>query len=107
MPSSKPPAFLTHRSETSLQAAFIKWLKAQGAIAWKLEQSASTQAARPDVIFLKEGFWGAIEFKKSKTARFRPGQKQMVEKLNNWSWCKVVYPENEKEIKEELLKWLK
>lgn len=107
MPTSQPPAFLTHRSEASFQASFIKWLKAQGCLVWKLEQSATTQAARPDVLALKEGAWLAIEFKRSAKARFRPGQKQMIEKLDNWSWCKAVYPENENEIKKELTEWLK
>lgn len=100
--ATKPPKIMRTDLESALQARFIKWLRSKGCIVWKLEQSATTQAARPDCIFLYEGFWGAIEFKKSAKARFRPGQKQMIEKLNEWSYARVVYPENEAEVKAEL-----
>lgn len=105
--STKPPKLTRSDLESQFQSKIIKFLKSQGCIAWKLEQNATTSASRPDILFLKEGFWGAIEVKKSAKARFQPGQKQMIKKLNEWSWCKAVWPDNFEDIKNELLDLLK
>lgn len=59
-----------------------------------------------DIFFCKEGFYGFIEVKASKTAKFQPLQKEFVEKMNDWSWARIVYPENWQEIKTELDKLL-
>ena len=88
--------------EKDFQAKVVKWLKAQHCIVLKYQQNATTRASIPDILFLKEGFWGAIECKKSKTAKYRPGQKEMVAKMDEMSWARVVFPENWSEIKGEL-----
>lgn len=93
--------------EKDFQAKIIRFLKSQGCVVIKYQQNATTKAAFPDILFLKEGFWGAIEVKKSKTSKCRPGQKEMVAKLDDWSWAKIVYPENFEEIKKELSVMLK
>ncbi len=92
--------------EADFQAKVIKYLRSQGCIVYKMQQNATTRIATPDVLFLKEGFWGAIECKASKNAKFQPGQKEMVKKLDGWSWAKVAYPENWADIKAELDKIL-
>lgn len=88
--------------ESDFQAKVIKWLRSKGCIVYKMQQNATTRIATPDVLFLKEGFWGAIECKASARAKFQPGQKEMVAKLDDWSYAKVAYPANWDEIKEEL-----
>lgn len=88
--------------EADFQAKLIKWLRSKGCMVYKMQQNATTRLATPDVFFIKEGFWGAIECKASKSSKFQPGQKEMVEKLNEWSWAKVAYPENWDTIKSEL-----
>ncbi len=88
--------------EADFQAKVIKWLKSKGCIVIKYQQNATTNASYPDVFFFKDGFWGALEVKKNKTAKYRPGQKQMIEKLNEMSWCRAVYPECWDDVKKEL-----
>ena len=88
--------------EADFQSKIVKWLRSKGCMVLKYQQNATTRAGIPDIIFLKEGFWGAIEVKKSKTAKFRPGQKEMVAKMNEMSWAKAVYPENWDETKKEM-----
>lgn len=88
--------------EKDFQAKVVKWLRSQHCIVLKYQQNATTRASIPDILFLKEGFWGAIECKKSKTAKYRPGQKEMVAKMDEMSWARVAYPENWDEIKKEL-----
>lgn len=95
--------------ERDFQKTVIKWLKSKGCIVLKYQQNATTRAALPDIFFLKDGFWGAIEVKKTKTSPFRPGQREMVAKLDSMSWAKIVWggknsnwPEVEEELKEIL-----
>ena len=93
--------------EKDFQAKVIKWLRSQGCIVLKQQMNATTRAGTPDILFLKEGFWGALEVKKSKNSSFRPGQKEMLKKMDEWSWAKAVYPENWDTIKAELQEILK
>lgn len=93
--------------EADFQKTIIKWLRDKGCLVIKYQQNATTRASIPDILFLKEGFWGAIEVKKSKTSKFQPGQKEMVSKMNEMSWAKVVWPENWKESQKELGEILK
>ena len=88
--------------EANFQSKIVKYLRSKDCIVLKYQQNATTMAGIPDILFLKEGFWGAIEVKKSKTAKFRPGQKEMVAKMNEMSWAKAVYPENWVETQKEL-----
>ena len=88
--------------EKNFQAKVVKWLRSQHCIVLKYQQNATTRASIPDILFLKEGFWGAIECKKSKTAKYRPGQKEMVAKMDEMSWARTVYPENWGEVQKEL-----
>jgi len=93
--------------EADFQSKVIKYLRSKGCIVYKMQQNATTKAATPDIFFLHEGFWGAIECKATKSSKYQPGQKEMVEKLNEWSWAKVVWPENWVDVKEELDELLK
>ena len=87
---------------SDFQTKVCKWLRANGCVVLKYQQNATTRAGVPDLIFLKDGFWGALEVKRSKNAPFRPGQKETIKKLDGMSWARVIYPENEKEVIEEL-----
>lgn len=73
------------------------------------KQDATTVAGFPDTIVLgPEAVVVFIEYKKSKRASFRPGQKEWGEKLlknNFFYYC--VYPENADEVLEELKEILK
>lgn len=93
--------------EKDFQAKIVKYLRSKGALVIKYQQNATTRAAIPDILFLKDGFWGAIEVKKSKTAKYRPGQKEMVAKMDSMSYARVVYPENWGEMQKELAEILK
>ena len=46
----------------------------------------------------KEGFWGWIEFKKTKNSKKRPGQQENVDWASQNSYGTFCYPENKKEI---------
>ena len=91
--------------EADLQQKIIKWLRSKGCLVLKYQQNATTRASVPDIIALHEGFWLAIEVKNTKSSPFRPGQKTMIDKLDSWSWAKVVWGgknSNWSEVQEEL-----
>ena len=67
------------------------------------QQNATTLSGFPDTACILEGITIYIEFKKSKTAKCRPGQKEWIQKLNdNGHFAWVCYPENADDILEEI-----
>lgn len=92
--------------EKKTQQRLIKHLKRRGCFVMAITVVPGIPTGTPDVFFCKEGFYGFAEVKSSRTAKYRPLQKEQLKKLNDWSWAKAVYPENYDEIKEELDKLL-
>ena len=89
--------------EKDFQTKFLSDLRKLGYKCFKQQMNATTRAGTPDAFVFKEGFWGWLEFKKSKGSRVRPGQKENIAWANENSWGSFVYPENAKEV----LKYLK
>lgn len=88
--------------EKDFQAKFISELRKLGYKCFKQQMNATTRVGTPDLFIFKEGFWGWIEFKKSKGAKKRPGQQENVDWANENSWGSFCYPENRDEVLEEL-----
>lgn len=91
--------------EAKLQAKIIKFLKEKGAYVIKTKPGPGTPVGCPDIIFLYEGAWGAIECKSSASAPYQPGQKPTLERLKGWSpFVYTAYPGNWDGVKTELLR---
>ena len=56
----------------------------------------------PDLTIFYKKKWATLEVKKSKDAPIRPNQPEYVEKMNKMSFSRFIYPENEKEVLDEL-----
>ena len=56
----------------------------------------------PDLIVLYKDRWAALEGKKSKTASHRPNQNYYVNLMNKMSFARFIFPENKKEVLNEL-----
>ena len=56
----------------------------------------------PDLLVLYEGRWAALECKKTKQASHQPNQDYYVERMNEMSFSRFVYPENKEIILDEL-----
>lgn len=89
-------------TEGKLQAEIIKYLRSKGCFVMKLTVVPGVPTGTSDVFFCLEGFYGFIEVKANKKAKFRPLQEEFIDKMCEWSWAKVAYPENWPEIKQEL-----
>lgn len=56
----------------------------------------------PDLTILNGSKWASLEVKRSKYESHQPNQDHYVSKMNEMAYSAFVYPENEKEILDEL-----
>lgn len=56
----------------------------------------------PDILILHDNKWALLECKKSKDEPRQPNQDFYVEKFNNMSFSRFIYPENKEEVLNEL-----
>ncbi len=61
----------------------------------------------PDWTILWKDKWAVLEAKRAKNARKQPNQDHYVEKLDEMSFSRFVYPENKEEVLNELRKTFK
>lgn len=85
----------------SFQRRLRKEVKPVAILQYK--QDSTTVAGFPDTIVILEGITIFIEFKRGKTAKFRPGQKEWIKKLNDTNhFAFICYPENADEVLAEI-----
>ena len=84
--------------ESVFQARLIKKIKRDlpGCVVMKTDPGYLQGI--PDLLILHNDKWAALEVKRSRNAKHRPNQDYYVEKLGKMSYASFVFPENEKEI---------
>ena len=90
--------------ESKFQAELKKELKKMfpGCIVTKLD-SGDIQGI-PDLLVLWKNKWATLENKRSASASKRPNQQYYVDKMNEMSFSRFIYPENKEEVLNELRK---
>lgn len=93
------------RKESDFQAKLIKDIEHQfpGSIVTKLD-SSHIQGI-PDLLILYRDKWATLECKRSKRDyqnNKQPNQDIYVDRMNNMSFSKFIYPENREEVLSEL-----
>ena len=93
--------------ENKFQADLKKELKTMfpGCIVTKLD-SGDIQGI-PDLLILYKNKWATLENKRSATASKRPNQEYYVNKMNEMSFSRFIFPENKEEVLNELRKAFK
>lgn len=88
--------------ENKFQADLKKELKAMfpGCIVTKLDPG-DIQGI-PDLLVLYGKRWATLENKRSKKATKRPNQEYYVNKMNEMSFSRFIYPENKEEVLNDL-----
>ena len=69
-----------------------------------LKNDSSYIQGFPDWTILYKDKWAVLEAKRAKNAAKQPNQEYYVDKLNNMSFSRFVFPENEDEVLYELEK---
>jgi Holliday junction resolvase len=88
--------------ESKLQTTVIKWLRNQGFYVIKHNAGAGVPVGCPDLSFYIEGMYGFIEVKATSKSPYQALQKETIEKLDEWSYARIVHENNWQDIKKEL-----
>lgn len=93
------------KKESEFQKNLKKELKNifPGSIVTKLD-SSDIQGI-PDLLILYKNKWATLENKRHAKATHQPNQDYYVEKMNQMSFSKFIYPENKDSILSELKKY--
>jgi hypothetical protein len=95
------------KRESEFQSKLKKEIKEKfpGCIVTKLD-SGDIQGI-PDLLILYNNRWATLENKRTKNAHKQPNQEYYVNKMNDMSFSRFIYPENKEEIIGELELYLK
>lgn len=88
--------------ESAFQKGLINDLKKRFPGCMVLKNDPNYIQGIPDLLVLYEGHWAALECKKAKQASHQPNQDYYVERMNEMSFSRFVYPENKEIILDEL-----
>ena len=88
--------------ESKFQSNLKKELKEMfpGCIVTKLD-SGDIQGI-PDLLILYKNRWATLENKKNEKASKQPNQEYYVDKMNEMSFSRFIYPENKDKVLNEL-----
>ena len=91
--------------ENKFQANLIKKRKRLYPDCFIMKNDSSYMQGVPDLLVLNRDKWATLECKKSANARHQPNQDYYVGKMNEMSFSRFIFPENEKEVLDDLHHW--
>lgn len=93
--------------ERDYQAKLIKAIKQRFPGCYVMKEDAGYIQGLPDLIVLYNNRWATLEVKISANAHHQPNQDIHVKRMNEMSFSSFIYPENEKEVLDEMERSLK
>jgi hypothetical protein len=88
--------------ERVFQARLIRELEDEFPGAVVLKTDPSYIQGFPDLLFLQDSFWAALEVKRARNSARQPNQEYWVQRLNLMSYSRFIYPGNLDDVLEEL-----
>ena len=88
--------------EREFQSKLIKELKTTFEGCMVIKQDPDYIQGIPDLLVLHKDKWAALEVKRSSNAKHQPNQDHYVEKMDDMSFSRFIYPENKEEVLHEL-----
>ena len=88
--------------ENKFKTKLIKEIKTRfpGSMVFHLDPTE--RQGIPDLVVLYQDKWAALEGKKSHSASKRPNQSYYVDLLNKMSFARIIFPENAKEVLDDM-----
>lgn len=88
--------------ESNFQSKLIRELHGMfpGCIVTKLDPKHIQ--GMPDILILYEDKWAVLECKRSAKEHKQPNQEYYISKMGSMSYASFIYPENKKEVLDEL-----
>lgn len=90
------------KKESQFQKEFLDEFRENHPGCVILKNDSSYIQGFPDWTILHKDKWAVLEMKKEKNAKKQPNQEYYVNKLDSMSYSSFVYPENAREVMEEL-----
>lgn len=84
--------------ERNFQRSLIKEIKERLPNSVIMKTDPNYIQGIPDLLILNGSKWGTLECKKSANATHRPNQDYYVNKLDEMSFSRFIYPENKEEV---------
>lgn len=88
--------------ESKFQKELIDEIKSEYPGCVILKNDAGYIQGFPDWTILYEDKWAVLEAKRAKNAAKQPNQEYYVDKLNDMSFSRIIYPENKEEVLKDL-----
>lgn len=89
-------------NENTYQGKLIKKIKEKIPGCIVMKNDPNYIQGIPDLTILNGERWATLEVKRSAKAERQANQPEYVEKMNKMSFSRFIYPENEKEVLDEL-----
>ena len=93
--------------ESKFQAKLIKEIKDKFPGCIVMKNDCEYIQGIPDLTVLHGKQWASLEVKKNAKASHRPNQDYYVEKMDDMSFSRFIYPENKDEVLDELNRYFK
>lgn len=88
--------------EKDFQNKLIKDIKGMLPGCIVMKNDANYIQGIPDLLILYKNKWASLECKQHKSSKRRPNQDYYVNKMNEMSFSRIIFPENKEEILHEL-----
>ncbi len=90
------------RSEAAYQTKLIKKLEDMFPGCYIVKNDASYTQGVPDLLILFKDRWAQLEVKLSENSPVQPNQSHYIDIFNGMSFASFIYPENEKQVLDDL-----